>query len=129
MTPTHLHRHTKRLSLRPVGVAVVTPASLPRDWTLVDGYLIGPFANLGEANLDGADLVDADLEDADLGLANLDDGDLGQADLDGAELGEADLTDASLDGATLTGVIWSNTTCPDGTNSDRDGGTCANDLG
>jgi uncharacterized protein YjbI with pentapeptide repeats len=31
-------------------------------------------------------------------------------------------------GATLTGVIWFHTTCPDGTNSNRDGGTCANNL-
>lgn len=30
--------------------------------------------------------------------------------------------------ATLTGAIWSNTTCPDGTNSDNDGGTCLNNL-
>jgi hypothetical protein len=46
----------------------------------------------------------------------------------------ANLTDANLygtlgDGVTnWTGVIWSNTTCPDGTNSDSDGGTCINNM-
>ena len=33
-----------------------------------------------------------------------------------------------LIGATLTGVHWSNTTCPDGTNSDNDGNTCVGHL-
>ncbi len=48
---------------------------------------------------------------------------LAGANLTGAFLTGADLTFAHLDGA-----IWSNTTCPDGTNSDDDGGTCANNL-
>ena len=44
-------------------------------------------------------------------------------------LQEANLTDANLSGASLVGanlnkVTWSNTTCPDGTNSDLDGDTC-----
>jgi hypothetical protein len=30
--------------------------------------------------------------------------------------------------ATLTGVIWNKTACPDGTNSDQDGGTCLGHL-
>ena len=42
--------------------------------------------------------------------------DFRQADLTGADLSAANLTDASL-----TAVIWNNTTCPDGTNSDADG--------
>ena len=36
------------------------------------------------------------------------------------------LKGANLHGTALTGAVWSNTTCPDGTNSDNDGGTCAN---
>jgi uncharacterized protein YjbI with pentapeptide repeats len=56
------------------------------------------------------------------------------ADLSGAlvtntSLADLDLTDVNLTGALLlnvntTGVIWSNTTCVDGTNSDLNGGTC-----
>jgi len=33
-----------------------------------------------------------------------------------------------LSGANLADVTWSSTACPDGTNSDGDGGTCVNDL-
>jgi uncharacterized protein YjbI with pentapeptide repeats len=60
-----------------------------------------------------------------LSYANLQDANLHGADLTGANLTGADLTGANLHGADLTGVIWSNTTCPDGTNSNNDGGTCA----
>jgi uncharacterized protein YjbI with pentapeptide repeats len=47
----------------------------------------------------------------------------------GADFTNADLTGASFTGDDTSGVIWSNTTCPDGTNSDNDGGSCAGDLG
>ena len=80
------------------GGIIGTPSVLPSDWKLVGGYLIGP----------DADLLDADLT--------------------GANLTGADLSGADLNGAALTGVIWSNTICPDGTNSDNDGDTCVNDL-
>ena len=33
-----------------------------------------------------------------------------------------------LSGADLTGVYWYDTTCPDGTNSNSNGNTCANNL-
>ena len=48
-----------------------------------------------------------------------------------ADLTGADLTGAELLSVVLDGVIWSNTTCPDGTNSDAedgDGGTCLDNL-
>jgi hypothetical protein len=32
-------------------------------------------------------------------------------------------------GASYTGATWSDDPCPDGTNSDSDGGTCINNLG
>ena len=53
--------------------------------------------------------------------------------LSDANLFDADLTHANLDGATLTGahlggVRWGNTTCPDGTNSNADGGSCLHHL-
>jgi hypothetical protein len=40
----------------------------------------------------------------------------------------ADLGGATLAGANVNGVTWSNTLCPDGTNSTADGGTCAGHL-
>jgi hypothetical protein len=67
------------------------------------------------ADLRGARLVNAFLRDADLRNAKL----------DNTDLTGADLTGANLDGASLNGVTWRNTTCPDGTNSDADRGTCA----
>jgi len=61
-----------------------------------------------------------------------------RADLTGADLSNgslyftlltgADLTGADLNGTVLSAVIWNNTTCPDGTNSDNNGQTCANNL-
>ncbi len=47
----------------------------------------------------------------------------------GANFTNVDFSNADLFGMTspssnFTGVIWSNTTCPDGTNSDNDGNTC-----
>jgi streptogramin lyase len=92
-------------------------------------------ANLKGAQLENAHLVGADLQDANLlgaqfqsyallSLANLRGANLNGADLTGANLSGADLEGANLRKATLTGVVWSNTTCPDGTNSDDDGGTC-----
>jgi Pentapeptide repeats (8 copies)/Fibronectin type III domain len=86
------------------GGVVGTPAVFPPDWGLVDGYLVGPVADLAGADLAGADLADFDLLDV-------------------------NLTGADLSGADLTGVIWSHTICPDGTTSNNDGGTCVNNLG
>jgi hypothetical protein len=51
----------------------------------------------------------------------------------------ANLTNATLRGARTSrpdlvpqqwgGVVWSNTTCPDGTNSNANGGTCLGHFG
>ena len=87
------------------------------------GYTFLAGADMQGANLNGADLSGADLSRADLTGANLH-----GADLSGADLSRADLTGANLHRATLTGVTWSHTTCPDGSDSDNDGGTCANNL-
>ncbi len=90
-------------------------------------------ANLNGAILTGADLSSANLSGANLNSANLTSADLSGAQLSGANLNSANLTSADLSAATVTGanfnkVTWSNTTCPDGTNSDADGGTCTGHL-
>ena len=41
-----------------------SPTSLPTEWSLVNGYLIGPSADLAGAHLAGADLANAVLSDA-----------------------------------------------------------------
>lgn len=77
-----------------------------------------PPAKAGSADLHGARLVDAQLRDADLKDATL----------DGADLTGTDFTGADLSGASLKNVTWSHTICPDGTNSDAAGNTCAGHL-
>lgn len=118
------------------------PASLPAEVELADGYLLCAGAMLAGAHLNGADLsgdylpnanlagaqlAGANLTGASLGSANLTGADLEHADLTNIYLGSANLTKADLAHATVTndignaytGVIWSDTTCPDGTNSSR----------
>jgi uncharacterized protein YjbI with pentapeptide repeats len=100
------------------GGIVGTPSSLPLHWMLASGYLIGPEANLSDADLSGVNLTNSDLSFANLTGANL-----SAANLTDAYLNSANLTDADL-----TGVTWQDTICPDGTNSDNDGSTCVNNL-
>jgi uncharacterized protein YjbI with pentapeptide repeats len=77
------------------------------------------------ATFDGADLHRVDLRWTVLNAASFVGADLRYARLDGADLSAADLTGANLRHARgLSSVIWSDTTCPDGTNSDVNGGTC-----
>lgn len=93
------------------------------------------FANLEGAALDQTNLTNINLFYAHLTGAIVLKSNLTQADLDGAQLTDADLSYSNLTNATLfratglsstfvSGVIWSNTTCPDGSNSDNDGNTC-----
>ncbi|GIE99961.1 pentapeptide repeat-containing protein [Paractinoplanes rishiriensis] len=75
-----------------------------------------------------AKTVTADLRNARLTGAFLRDADLRNAKLDGADLTGADLTGADLTGASLVKVVWSRTTCPDGSVSDANGQTCKGHL-
>jgi uncharacterized protein YjbI with pentapeptide repeats len=94
--------------------------------------------HLNGVNFAGADLFGANLSGADLsalGLpffpivpTNLSMANLRDADLQNANLAYATLAGAQLDHANLTAVIWLQTTCPDGTNSDDDGNTCVANL-
>jgi len=85
----------------------------------------GTYAN---ANFGGADLQGANLQGDNLSGATLTNADLNGANLQGANLTGASLAGASVTGANLQTITWSNTTCPDGTNSNADGGTCLSHL-
>lgn len=78
---------------------VGTPAAIPPDWRLIDGYLVGP-----TADLDSADLSGVDLSGMDLAGANLSDGLLSATDLAGADLKDALLYEAEVPGANLSGT-------------------------
>ncbi len=103
-------------------------------------YLSG--SGMEAMDLSGADLSSADLRGVQMSDTNLSDAILYDADLSpkpvggtgeyktnltNANLSYADMTDADLTGADLTGakgldtVTWSNTTCPDGSNTDTNG--------
>jgi uncharacterized protein YjbI with pentapeptide repeats len=84
------------------GGIVGSPSTLPMNWQLTQGYLIGPQANLSGAALTGADLADANLTGAVLTDANL----------TGASLTGANLTGAVLTGVTSGGIVGSPSALP-----------------
>ncbi|GAB3863201.1 hypothetical protein GCM10029963_71260 [Micromonospora andamanensis] len=81
-------------------------------------WAANPPAAQPTADLRNARFVDAYLRDADLRNAKL----------DNVDFSNADLTGADLTGASIGGVVWRNTICPDGTNSDDNRHTCAGHL-
>ena len=77
-------------------------SSLKREPHEVNGYMIGPGADLRRADLFGADLEGVDLSGADLNEANL-----YEADLSGADLGRALLSGVNLIGARANkNTVW-----------------------
>lgn len=120
MRRTRLRGRPNRLGLRPIrvvairsrlvaaiaiiGLSIFVTASTSGATAPMHNCVPGP-----GADLEGCDFAHAFLENAVLESANLD--------------------DANLFDADLGGVTWSDTTCPDGTNSNDEGGTCDNDLG
>jgi outer membrane protein assembly factor BamB len=85
-------------------------------------------ANATAANLTGTYLDHANLSGANLTQASLQRSWLANANFSNAKLNFANLTGAKTTGATFTGASWVQTTCPDGTNSNNDGGTCIGHL-
>ena len=89
-------------------------------------------AVLVSSNFTNANLIGADLQGSMIGFVNFTGANFTNANLLDAFICSdsptdpiptiTPLPDASL--PVLTGATWSNTTCPDGTNSDNNGGTC-----
>lgn len=85
------------------GTNTASPApTLPTNWELDLGYLIGPGSNLDGAALSGADLSGFDLDGAFLSEANL-----SAANLTGANLSSTDLSATNMTGANLTTAVFS----------------------
>ncbi len=135
------------------GRGITGTPELPAHWFLLSGYLISPGADVGNADLAGADLSGDDLAGTSFGEADLNGADLGGADLAGGSLFSASVTGASLAGtdlaganltnagmiqaslpgadlfrANLSGTVWSDTTCPDGSNSGTHANGCSSAL-
>lgn len=86
-------------------------------------------ANMSNSNFKNGNFFDANLTGANMSNSNFKDADFIGTNLTGANLTDANLTGATgLASATLTNVVWASTQCPDGTDSDNDGGTCASHL-
>jgi uncharacterized protein YjbI with pentapeptide repeats len=120
---------------------------------LSNAYMTGVTATsvqLDSANLTDASLNNASFSGAEIEFANLDGTNLAGANFAGAYFIDSDFTgqvtfstttnftNADLEDAHFSldpqdtnpgSAIWSNTTCPDDTNSDDDGGTCVGHLG
>src|SRR5262249_13442053 len=91
------------------------------------------FANFSGATLTGANVADLVVDDVNFSGANLTNADLSgdslnRANFTNATLTGTNLTNADLSAGNLTGVTWSNTTCPDGKNSNNYGNTCLGHL-
>ena len=84
------------------------PSSLFEGYICTGGSILGPYVRLYDTDLSGIDLTGVNLS--------------------GSIVRGVNLSDADLTGATLDDTYWENTICPDGTNSDDNGDTCANNL-
>jgi uncharacterized protein YjbI with pentapeptide repeats len=85
------------------GAITGTPASLPANWQLAAGYLVGP-----EANLTGADLAGQSFSGADLDGAAFDNTDLAGTNLESANLDQTVVLDSDLSGTTMAGATLAN---------------------
>jgi Fibronectin type III domain/Pentapeptide repeats (8 copies) len=87
----------------------------------------------GEAKLDSAGFGGAQMVGAQFADMYLEDDDFGGANLTNASFDGAVIVTTGFYGATMTGAdmnaSWYSDGCPDGTNSDDDGDTCANNIG
>jgi hypothetical protein len=101
---------------------------------VVDTDISGYLTKNGSYNFNNATLAGAYFDGDNLAGANFSQAALAGADFAGANLTGANMKSANLTGVTglatanLTGVVWKQTTCPDGTSSNQDGGTCVNNL-
>lgn len=77
-------------------------------------------SGLDNTNLTNANFTNANFTNAAFHNSNFQNTNLTNVNFTGAIL----LSAINMVTANLTGVTWSNTTCPDGTNSDNNGGTC-----
>ena len=110
------------------------PSCVPALQAVINNcYLGGPdnmYPMLGALSLAGLDLSGMNLSGRSFVGNDMSGVQLQGADLSGSSIVQVTFVGANLTGANFTGsylqqVTYGNTTCPDGTNSDNNGGTCA----
>jgi uncharacterized protein YjbI with pentapeptide repeats len=100
----------------------------------LSGAYLGQDPSLKKVNANSADFNGANLTNANLSSSIFITASFVGANLTATTMTNTVLLDADLTGAEMTGAInldtvdWGNTTCPDGTNSDNDLGSCLNHL-
>ena len=87
------------------GSATGVPFALPSSWSFINGYLVGPGADLTNAQFQSANLSGSSLIGANLTGAQLRSSDLAGADLTGANLTNAVLSGTALIQTDLNGTI------------------------
>ena len=91
-------------------------------------------SNFSNANVQGVAGGDTDYSSSNFTGANFTNSGLLNSNFNNTNLTNVNFTGSNLQGAvnmstaTRTGIIWSNTSCPDGTNSDNNGNTCEGHL-
>lgn len=118
----------------------VFPADSMRFASFVNGNFQGASlevntegANFSSTNFSSADIHNSSFINTNFSGANFTAAIFTSAVVQNTNFTNANFTNANLLGvnftnSTRTGVIWSNTTCPDGTNSNNNGGTCEGHL-
>lgn len=86
-------------------------------------------SNFTSANLTGGNFSRANFTGSNFTNAILTGANVSNANFTNVNLTGANLKGASFHGTTITGATWSNTICPNGTNSNNDGGTCVGQGG
>lgn len=76
--------------------SISCPSNLPADWKCMNGYLVGPKANLRGANFTWADLRYANLTGVDLTNARFDYADLRSTNFNGANLNQASMYNSKI---------------------------------
>ena len=75
---------------------------MPTGWQIINGYLVGPEADLSNANLSGVNLSNANLSGVKLSGSILSNANLEGVNLNGANLSLANLDNANLRGSDLS---------------------------
>jgi uncharacterized protein YjbI with pentapeptide repeats len=97
-------------------------------YTNFSGAILTGVQFLDAPQIDNSNLASANFENISIDTASLTANSAPGANFKNAHFTNVDFTYTNLSSALLTGATWSNTICPDSTNSDNNGNTCIGHL-